>query len=574
MLEIGAELTPFIRMRLHPLRAALPVLAPIVLFMTLPTSLTATDKAPDGIRVSGIGYVPGYHEAATVVGATGDSFSLADTATGKTVYTGTLSPAHPQASTGETVRVADFSAFTTPGTYVVRASGVPDSDTFPIAADVVDKPLEGLMIGFYGQRCGQAVTFSWNGVTFHHEPCHTEPSRLDYYDKALAGKSRDATGGWHDAGDYGKYSVNAAFTCALMLQAWERNGESLKSLKIDVPAANDGLPYYLSEIKFNLDWLLKMQMEDGRVSHKMTPLNFCGQVLPEKETAPMYFAPWSKVATVDFAAVGCMAARVYRAYDPAYADKWLAAAKKAWLAQRDVPDFRPDLSAFHTGAYNVRADSDYKWAVIEMALTFGEDFLSEREKVEYFGAIDDDNRMFVVVWDWGNGYNIGLYDFLFSDEAKKHPEIFARVKRDLLASLDGVVESAKTHGYGRGMRVLYWGSNGAVARLSMSLHAAYLLTGDRKYLDVAMDQIAYLFGRNPFARSFVTGIGIRPPMFPHHRPSTGDDVTDPWPGHLVSGPNPKETDWFDVMPSFQTNENAINWDAALVYALSIFYKPE
>ncbi|HNX05888.1 MAG TPA: glycoside hydrolase family 9 protein, partial [Opitutales bacterium] len=478
-------------------------------------SLNATDKAGNGIRVSGIGYVPGFSEQATVVGAASDSFSIADAATGSVIHTGTLSAPRFQESTDETVRVADFSAFTTPGTYVLKVSGIPDSAPFRIGLDTMNLPMEAMMLGFYNQRCGVPVKFEWNGDTFSHPACHTEPSFLDYYDKALAGQTKDATGGWHDAGDYGKYTVNSAFTCAVMLQAWERNGANLKSLAIGVPDAGDGLPYYLSEIKFNLDWMLKLQMEDGRVSHKVTPLNFCGQIMPEDETAPTYFAPWSKLANVDFAAVGCMVARVYRPYDAAYADKWLAAAKKAWLAQRGVKDFHPDLSAFHTGAYDVRCDSDYKWAVIEIALTFGEDFLSEHEKVEFHGAIDDDNRMFTIVWDWGNGYNLGLYDFLFSEEAKKHPEILARMKTDLLAAADAVVTQSRAHGYGRGMRVMYWGCNGAIARHSMSLHAAYLLTGDKKYLDTAMDQISYLFGRNPFSRSFVTGVGINPPLFPH-----------------------------------------------------------
>jgi hypothetical protein len=41
----------------------------------------------------------------------------------------------------------------------------------------------------------------------------------------------------------------------------------------------------------------------------------------------------------------------------------------------------------------------------------------------------------------------------------------------------------------------------------------------------------YLLSGRP-GRSFVTGLGVRPPMRPHDRRSGGDHVDDPWPGYL------------------------------------------
>jgi endoglucanase len=543
----------------------------------IPSTIFAASKpAGDGIRLSSIGYVPDVNKIATVVGAKGDgtAFRIVDAKTKAVVYEGKLSDAMQSLATKETARLADFSHLSTTGYYVMQIDGLPDSAPFAIAPNSVNRSLHAVMLGFYGQRCGEAVMFDWNGHIYAHEPCHTGASGLDYYDKALAGKTKDATGGWHDAGDYGKYSLNGAFACAIMLNAWERNGANLASLKLPIHESGGAIPDYLAEVKYNLDWLLKMQMEDGRVSHKVTTLNFCGMILPDEDKQPTYFAPWDKQSTINFAAVGCMAARVYRQYDAAYADKWLAAAKKAWLAVRDVPDFRPDLSAFHTGVYLCDPHSDTMWALIEMHLAFGDDFLTENERHLLKGALDDDDRVFRVTWDWGNAYNLGLYDYLFSDKAKQNPARTERLKKDLLGAADAILENDAHHAYGRGLRVYYWGVNGAVARTSMNLQAAYLLTGDAKYRNAAYDQIAYLYGRNPYSRSFVTGDGINPPMFPHHRPSAGDVIEQPWPGHLVGGPNPTELDWHDETGSFSTNENAINWDAALAYALSMFYMPE
>ena len=89
-----------------------------------------------------------------------------------------------------------------------------------------------------------------------------------------------------------------------------------------------------------------------------------------------------------------------------------------------------------------------------------------------------------------------------------------------------------------------------------------------------LDALNHLFGRNLFGRSYVTGVGRRPPMFPHDRRSGGDDVAAPWPGYLVGGPWPKPSDWYDVEEDYRTNEIAINWNGALIYALAAFVEPE
>ena len=57
-------------------------------------------------------------------------------------------------------------------------------------------------------------------------------------------------------------------------------------------------------------------------------------------------------------------------------------------------------------------------------------------------------------------------------------------------------------------------------------------------------------------------------MHPHDRRSEGDKVTPPWPGYLVGGPHPKAASWTDVKKDYRTNEIAINWNGALIYALA------
>jgi endoglucanase len=110
---------------------------------------------------------------------------------------------------------------------------------------------------------------------------------------------------------------------------------------------------------------------------------------------------------------------------------------------------------------------------------------------------------------------------------------------------------------------------------------AYRLGNDRAQLDAAQSVLDYVLGRNPLGMSYVTGIGQRSPMHPHHRPSEADGVVDPVPGFIVGGPNPGQQDkagcpvpypsplpalsYIDHGCSYAANEVAINWNAPLVY---------
>ena len=63
----------------------------------------------------------------------------------------------------------------------------------------------------------------------------------------------------------------------------------------------------------------------------------------------------------------------------------------------------------------------------------------------------------------------------------------------------------------------------------MLLQVANRLSPKADYLDTCVDQISWIFGRNYYNRSQVTGIGVNPPMHPHHRPSQSDGIDSPWP---------------------------------------------
>ena len=173
-------------------------------------------------------------------------------------------------------------------------------------------------------------------------------------------------------------------------------------------------------------------------------------------------------------------------------------------------------------------------------------------------------------WDWGDVKNLGMFTYLLSKRQGKRDSLVADIQRDLLTTADMLVIKAKKDVYGRCLADEYrWGCNGAVAREVITLMVANKVSPNPDYVNTALDAIGHLFGRNYYGRSYITGLGHLPPMNPHDRRSVADKIKEPWPGYIVGGGH-SAMDWQDVTEDPRTNEIAINWQAALVYALAGF----
>jgi endoglucanase len=511
------------------------------------------------------------------------------------VFTGAAGAAKTDPDTSQSIAIADFSSVTESGKFYVDVTGVGRSVTFPIGSGVYRDAFVATMLGFYGWRCNTAVSFTFNGQTYAHEACHMDDAHTDYI--GSAGK-RDGQKGWHDAGDYGKYTVNAGITLGSLLAAWEEYSAVLTTYSWPIPETGETLPDYLAELRWELEWVLKMQYSatDGRVSHKLTSLTFDAPsdaagsgidhwVVPEKDLQTRYFVPSGSAAIADFVAMLAKAARIYKPYDVAFADQCLNAAKVsyAYLQANTANQTLTDPTS--TGAYTTTDSDDRLWAAAEMWETTGDaaaltDFETRAAKFNSGTTtyVDAD-------FDWGNIKNLGMYIYLLSQRTGRTAATVTAIQASLLKAADGLVTSRNNSGYGRAISGkagnYYWGSNGSVARTCMLLQAANRLSPKADYLDTCVDQISWIFGRNYYNRSQVTGVGKDPPLHPHHRPSQADGIDNPWPGYLVGGgnntstqaPNSNKngaTNWTDDVNDYELNEVAINWNAPLTYALASF----
>ena len=162
-----------------------------------------------------------------------------------------------------------------------------------------------------------------------------------------------------------------------------------------------------------------------------------------------------------------------------------------------------------------------------------------------------------------------MFEYVLSAKSGKNPEILKKIRENIIEVANLIAFKAASDVYGRPLGRYYWGCNGTIARQVLNLQVAHKISPKKIYIQTSQDAIAHIFGRNYYNRSYVTGLGIKPPMNPHDRRSGSDSETEPWPGYIVGGGH-TATGWNDIQDDYRTNEIAINWQAALVYALAGF----
>ncbi|NDV82557.1 glycoside hydrolase family 9 protein [Bacteroides sp. 51] len=523
-------------------------------------------KVTDVIRLNSLGFLPGAVKQASLT-QDAKKFHIRDAASGKIVFKGKAADPVTQADVNQTIWIADFSQVKIPGAYYLEIPGVGRSTDFSISDKVYNDAYITSMRAFYLWRCGMEVQGDYNGIHYHQYACHLNDGYEDYVGNKEV--HRDGTQGWHDAGDYGKYTVNAGVTVGVLFMAWENFQSRLNSISLDLPETASGFPEFLKEMKWEIDWLLKMQYSDGsgRVSHKLTRTSFSGFIMPDKDDGKRYFTEWGSAATASFVAMMAQAARIFEPYDKEYAKKCLDAATVSYRFLVRNPEDKGFVQGdFNTGGYQTSDPDDRIWAAAEMWATTGD--------VQYLADFEDRARKmdFTVEenWDWGNVSNLGMFTYILSERQGKDKNVEEAIRRNIISVSNQIVDNIHNDVYRRPLPGrYYWGCNGGVARQTVNLFVADKLSPDKKYENAALDIIGHLFGRNYYNRSYITGLGINPPMFPHDRRSAADNIADPWPGYIVGGGH-TATDWIDEEGSFSHNEVAINWQAPLVFALGWF----
>ena len=590
----------------------------------------STPSNPENIRINQVGFYPDQEKTLTLEQDNQcKKVEIYKADTDEKVWEGEALRTATSPWSGKERRVFDFSEITEPGTYTVKAGK--DTADFIVSETAYDELAKAALTAFYHQRSGMDLDSTIAGQ-WARKGGHLDTEVLIHASAASESRPEgtiiSSPKGWYDAGDYNKYIVNSGYSLGLMAEAflmfpdtreehedyWEY-GKAIRELCGPV----------FDELSYNEEWMWTMQdPEDGGVYHKLTTPNFEGFITPTECHQQRYVVQKSVTAALDFAGSLYSMARLhgfalmgadinaYNIYkvrcdkaEAAYA--WAKAHPDAFYNQWEVnATYDPDIT---TGAYGDNsADDEFFWAASSLYLA--------TKKAEY---LDDVKKYFPERFDlmtWGYVAPLGIFNWLqyekfmkaekvhytgesYYDDAEdiykykeytiteQEQEIIDRCKAMLLEYCDNSILDAEgscfNSAYGNKPEDFRWGCASSFCDQAICFLYAYEITGDEKYLVNAHRNVNYILGQNATGYCYVTGFGSKSPMFPHSRLCHSDGIEEPIPGLLVGGPNPSQNDiaevkkydsdypdesYMDVMPSYASNEIAINWNASLVAAVN------
>jgi endoglucanase len=555
---------------------------------------------PRQVSVNQTGYLPGASKRAAFASDLDRplDWTLKDAA-GATVLNGQTIVWGFDESSGDHVHHIDFSSYTTPGTgYVLEAGGI-ESAPFGIALSIYGDLKYDALAYFYHNRSGIPIEAEYAGEDWARPAGHLSDERVTCYQgKDDSGKfwdgcdyRLDVSGGWYDAGDFGKYVVNGGISVWTLMNVYERNPDAFGDGTLSIPENDNGVPDILDEARLEMEFLLAMQVPTGQpqagmAHHKIHDAKWAGMPLaPPTEVNnddPIngrFLFPPSTAATLNLAATAAQCARIWEFIDPTFSAQCLAAAESAWEAAQANPRVKavsfPDVGGGLYGDDNV--EDEFYWAAAELYITTGEDgykdfLLSSR----YFSKSND-------VY-WGGTAPLGTISLAVVPNDLTEEQVQA-CRDDIVSNADRFIGMMDREGYLVPLDGYYWGSNSGVLNNMLFMGLAYDFTGDPTYVDAVRESMDYLLGRNPLNKSYISGYGEDPLEHPHHR-FWGNDLErgfpPPPPGVIAGGPNSNPDDptakqaglpgmppakcYIDDLGSWTTNEVTINWNAPLAWS--------
>ena len=307
------------------------------------------------IKVDQFGYQPAMQKVAVVVdpqagfnaaeafapGTGSGQYQIRRWADDVVVHTGTLQPwksGATHAQSGDRGWHYDFSALTAAGAYYIWDSARQvGSGRFEIGSAVYAPVLRHAVRMFYHQRLNHAkvapyVDARWADAAAYERPGQ-DRSATSRWAKGQAATARDLSGGWMDAGDTNKYVTFAQSAVLQLLDAYRMSPAVFRD-DFGIPESGNGLPDLLDELKWELDFLRRMQDASGThgLFLKVGVDNYTDISPPSADARPRYYLPECTSATLAGAAMFGAAHVVYRGFasQAAGAADLLARAEAAW----------------------------------------------------------------------------------------------------------------------------------------------------------------------------------------------------------------------------------------------------
>ena len=451
----------------------------------------------------------------------------------------------------------DFSEVNQAGSYYVYDvdNGLA-SYQFDIREDVYNDVLKAAVRMYYYNRSGLAKEAiyagdKWtDGISFQQEA-----NTIVYHDRS---QTRDLRGGWFDAGDYNKYITFAHQVIHELLDAYEQNPEVFGD-DFDIPESGNGLPDIIDELKWELDWMQKMQEEDGGVRIKMGAITHQNSSPPSTNLSDRYVGPVCSSSSITAASMFAHAAIVFQNFPPlaAYADELERRAVLAWEWYQNNPKSdQCDLGEIKAGDADISIE-EQTWVAVGAAM-----YLWELTGTENYKAYFDSN--YSEVEHMKNNF-WGPYRTYVTDAMLRYttlPGADAAVSTAIKNAFQGSLNNYAFYKfrenddlYGAFMEdyMYHWGSNKPASHLGVINMNAILYGMDQAnhtaYQDKAAGMLHYINGVNPMGMTYLTnmyGFGAEAcvnEMY-HYWFNDGTEwdhalnsPKGPAPGYLTGGPN-------------------------------------
>ncbi|MFC6511391.1 glycoside hydrolase family 9 protein [Promicromonospora citrea] len=569
------------------------------------------DTGP-AVKVNQAGYLPrGPKHATVVTAATKPQPWRLEAADGAVLATGRTTPRGTDPTSGENVHTVDFSRYRGTARGARLTTGGVTSHPFDVAADVYQDLRTDAMRFFYTNRSGVAIDGDVAGQEYARPAGHVgvAPNQGDqavpcqepkpWMDDWTCDYTLDVTGGWYDAGDHGKYVVNGGIATHQLLSAYERtlharvvDDGALGDSTLHVPERGNGVPDVLDEARWNLEFMLAMQVPAGEplagmAHHKVHDVAWTGlPLLPSADPQPRALHRPSTAATLNLAAVAATGARLWEDLDPAFADELLTAARTAYDAAQAHPDLFAPREDGESGGGPYADDEvsdELYWAAAELYLTTGE----KRFRTDVLRSPLHRADVFTDGFYWGSVAALGRLDLATVPSRLPGRPL---VRRSVVEAADHLVAQQRAEAFGQTYTPadgLYpWGSNSSMLNNQVVIATAFDLTGDPVYARSVVEGLDYLLGRNVLGTSYVTGYGTVYAQNQHSRwyaHSLDPALPAPPRGTVAGGPNSSLQDpvsgawlegclpqwcYVDDIRAWAVNEITINWNSSLAWVAS------